>query len=314
MTTDGPPIATAPAPRARVPTSGGETRIDLLKGDRCCAKCGFNLHGQTIIREPHYDMLIVRCPECGTAAALQEYPTLTRMAWRLRMVLAAAWLGAMLLGMLFTGLILAALSEATATNVTQPYSNFANTEFTDWTQRNATSAVNNNTNNWWTGNTQLQQWWDGYPPPKLFADFGGWSKLNWRGLFFWIYVAFAFIPIGAVWSVVFARLRGVRLAAILCLIPAITALIYGITLADWPSAFFVYSAHQLVEQQIAWLPTLMTVAVGGLCLIIGALIGRPIARAFLRFTLPARLLAAFSFLWIVDGKPLPKPTPPKSPL
>ena len=67
------PASAAPAPSAGHRGPGPETRVDVLSGDRCCARCGFNLYGQTIIREPHYGLLMVRCPECGTAAAMQEY-------------------------------------------------------------------------------------------------------------------------------------------------------------------------------------------------------------------------------------------------
>jgi len=63
-------------------------RVSVLVGDRFCATCGFNLVGQTVVREPHYHMLMVRCPECGTAAAMQEYPMLGRWANRWARVLA----------------------------------------------------------------------------------------------------------------------------------------------------------------------------------------------------------------------------------
>jgi hypothetical protein len=67
-----------------------ERRVSVLVGDRFCATCGFNLVGQTVVREPHYNMLMVRCPECGTPAAMQEYPLLGRWANRWARVLAVA--------------------------------------------------------------------------------------------------------------------------------------------------------------------------------------------------------------------------------
>ncbi|HRQ73949.1 MAG TPA: hypothetical protein PLU35_13065, partial [Phycisphaerales bacterium] len=79
MKTDTPPAAEA-------------QRVAMLTGDRLCAACGFNLHGQTIVREPHYGMLIVRCPECSGVAALQEYPALGRWAGRWAGAMAALWL------------------------------------------------------------------------------------------------------------------------------------------------------------------------------------------------------------------------------
>lgn len=67
-----------------------DRRVSLLVGDRFCIACGFNLVGQSVVREPHYNMLMVRCPECGTAAAMQEYPLLGRWASRWARVLAVA--------------------------------------------------------------------------------------------------------------------------------------------------------------------------------------------------------------------------------
>ncbi len=65
-----------------------ERRVSVLVGDRFCAACGFNLVGQTVFRETHYNMLMARCPECGTPAAMQEYPMLGRWANRWARVLA----------------------------------------------------------------------------------------------------------------------------------------------------------------------------------------------------------------------------------
>ena len=59
-----------------------EERVSVTYGDRLCTHCHYNLIGQPVLREPYYSMLIVRCPECGTVAAMQEYPQLGRWANR----------------------------------------------------------------------------------------------------------------------------------------------------------------------------------------------------------------------------------------
>lgn len=74
------------------PTSGSEQRVSILVGDRLCVSCGFNLHGQHIVREPRYSMLMVRCPECGTVASLQEFPLLGKWMTRWAALLAVIWL------------------------------------------------------------------------------------------------------------------------------------------------------------------------------------------------------------------------------
>lgn len=69
----------------------GET-LGQIQTDRACIGCGFNLFGQTIVRDEHYGMPIARCPECGRVCALQEYPGLGVWARRWSSVLAAVWL------------------------------------------------------------------------------------------------------------------------------------------------------------------------------------------------------------------------------
>jgi hypothetical protein len=68
-----------------------EQRVSTVTGDRLCTTCSYNLVGQMVLREPHYGLLIVRCPECGTVASVQEYPLLGRWANRWGAVLAALY-------------------------------------------------------------------------------------------------------------------------------------------------------------------------------------------------------------------------------
>lgn len=72
--------------------SSSEQRVSVLMGDRLCVSCGFNLHGQHVVREPKYSMLMVRCPECGTVASLQEFPLLGKWMARWAALLAVIWL------------------------------------------------------------------------------------------------------------------------------------------------------------------------------------------------------------------------------
>jgi len=63
---------------------------ETLQGDRLCMQCMQPLAGRTIEREPASGLLFVRCGECGTAAALFEYPTLSPWLPRIKSVLAAS--------------------------------------------------------------------------------------------------------------------------------------------------------------------------------------------------------------------------------
>ena len=65
--------------------------LGVIRGERYCTACSFPLLGQPVTRDPRYNLLIVRCPECGTAASLLEYPNLSRWATRLAALLAVVY-------------------------------------------------------------------------------------------------------------------------------------------------------------------------------------------------------------------------------
>lgn len=71
-------------------------QFDEIRADRACIGCGFNLFGQTVTKEDHYGLAICRCPECGTVAALQAYPTMTHWVNRFRALIAAVWIALLL--------------------------------------------------------------------------------------------------------------------------------------------------------------------------------------------------------------------------
>ncbi|MEM8757010.1 MAG: hypothetical protein AAGF47_04425 [Planctomycetota bacterium] len=94
-----------PAPEQLVQRAGEQAgervgeRVGEITGERPCVACGYSLRRQPIVREPNYGLLIARCPECGTVAALQEYPALAAGALRLR-TLAALGLLLVVVGLL----------------------------------------------------------------------------------------------------------------------------------------------------------------------------------------------------------------------
>lgn len=297
-------VAPKPEPSAIPPNrhASTEQRIGVLAGDRCCAGCGFNLFGQIILREPHYGLLMVRCPECGVPAAMQEYPTLTRVAGRLRALLAAAWIVAVLGGLAITGAIVYGFADMTSSSVLSPYTATANSAWSTWSRANQTTAQQAA---WWGNYQAMETWWMQLPPSALFKEFGGWSKLNWLGLLKWVFAAAALVPIGVVWSVALPRLRGVRMAGVLMAPVVFAAALVADDMISTGSLWFT-SLETLIRRQVGWPSAALTLAFGGVCLMVGAMVGRPIARALLRLVLPARLLATFSFLWIVDGLDMPR--------
>ena len=86
-------------------SSSSEMTVGRIDGVRPCLHCGHDLHGQAIVREAAYGLLIARCPECGTVAALSEHPRLGIWGKRL-----GATLMATMLTMLIPLLLLTALA------------------------------------------------------------------------------------------------------------------------------------------------------------------------------------------------------------
>lgn len=39
--------------------------VAFVEVDRFCAECGYNLHQQSVMRQPETQLLVCRCPECG---------------------------------------------------------------------------------------------------------------------------------------------------------------------------------------------------------------------------------------------------------
>jgi hypothetical protein len=62
----------------------------------------------------------------------------------------------------------------------------------------------------------------------------------------------------------------------------------------------------------AWGMSVLAIVVGlqTICIFVGELVGRPIARIVLQVLLPARLRQYLSFLWFIDGKSPPAPQVP----
>lgn len=111
-----------------------DERVSTLVGDRLCIGCGFNFAGQPVVREPHYKMLIVRCPECGTVASLQEFPVLGKWASRFGSILAAAWLLAMLFLMLGTAGAIFGMSVGVSTAASSPLTEYLSKEHSRWSK------------------------------------------------------------------------------------------------------------------------------------------------------------------------------------
>lgn len=284
-------------PRDAAPEAQRDERVSILCGDRQCVGCAFNLSGQPVVREPHYRMLIVRCPECGTAAALQEYPALGKWAARWAAIAAGLYLLVLLAGMFAAGgagfgFCMAATDELAST----------------------------------VGLTIAeQQVRDGIAPPGYGSSPRGatsWDPINpgwlakqdldalrrrvapWPTVVipqaapFWASAALVAACFGVVTSVALMGVSRWRLP--LSTIPP-AALAAFFCWQQWLGMGNGGGAHNLAERMIGpgvWGATIgvLMVAMG-----VGAMIGRPVARRVVRALLPPRLVGSFSMLWTCDG-------------
>ena len=284
----------------RAPVVGEESRIGELVGDRPCAKCHFNLAGQTIVRERYYGMLMVRCPECGTPAALQEYPLLGRWADRLGFVLAGLWL-LVVIGLVgLSALAVWGTSETMVRQMTGPYTMFCQKVWTDYTTGSGPP-------NPYANYQQYQQWWEGLDKKKLFVDAGGWGgAVAWSTLWFVFDILLLMGGLGAVMAVAMPHLRWKGRVALALLVGALAGVFWWMSETMMRNPYSYYGGAW--EAWRALFPVLGPLAggIGLACLLVGLCVGRPLARGLVVLLLPPRLRGPLAFLWRADGKPMPK--------
>jgi hypothetical protein len=279
-----------------------EARICELVGDRACAKCSFNLSGQSVVREPHYGMLMVRCPECGTPAALQEYPLLGRWANRFGYLMAGAWLAIMITIVSLAALAIWGMSEEMTQQLATPYTQHVQKVWTEHV--NGSGPPNPYA---YTNYQQNQQWWDALDKRQLFADAGGWlGAVAWGALWFMLDMLLVMGSIGAILAVVMPHLRWKGRAVLTLFITALAASFAWVSMSMNQNVYSYYggvwnSWHELY-------PALFPLSAGFALafLFLGMCVGRRIARALILLLLPPRLRGPLAFLWRADGKPTPR--------
>jgi hypothetical protein len=67
--------------------------VAYIETDRYCEHCGYNLRTQPVVREPHTQFLVARCPECGRFHPAAEHTSAGRL-WlrRLATLLLFLWI------------------------------------------------------------------------------------------------------------------------------------------------------------------------------------------------------------------------------
>jgi hypothetical protein len=306
-----------------VPTALAETRVSEVRGDRLCLRCGFNLHGQTILKEPHYGLFIVRCPECSAVTALQEYPVLGRWAKRWGFVLATAYV------LLVVGLVIAAglaaggFSTAMAMEHSNSVCNDIVSRHRAWFDKtgqlqlaisssplnaNLANMTNNYVQNWGPFAAINTDWWTTTGRDEVLAARStGIMSLRGEVLAGCIAACVAALAVGAISAVIMPGLRRARLLVV----PIVVTIIGVVLIVVIPDAISFrlpawlpgYVASGTLAPEVM-IPHLRFMLLGALLVFItlGMFMGRPIARGLIRLLLPPKYASAFSFLWESDGQ------------
>ncbi len=284
----------------------------LVTGDRICTKCSYNLIGQQVVREEHYSLLIVRCPECASVTSVQEYPLLGGWAVRWGVVLAALWC-LLLIGMwpassgIICGMSLAVGDEASRTyarhleglhtasrpQTAGPAAPVASTIIT--TPGGTTIQTS------FAGSAGFDTWWGQQDHQAVLAASGGWrGAVNGEAFLFLIPTVCLLFAVGWLWSVFLIQLRRPWL------------LVWAVAIVGLACVFLLVPILELHLQMASWSRTaarqeLALPAVGiGLVFCIAALVmglwfGRPLSRLIVRGLLPPRLRSSLALLWTAEG-------------
>jgi hypothetical protein len=304
-----------------------EERVATVTADRMCTKCSYNLVGQMVLREPHYGLLIVRCPECGTIASVQEYPLLGRWANRWGAVLAALYFIFLLSLWPGSSAAIMGIALGTAEEAAYPYSQYisalhqAANQGAQPPQGTTTTpalptppgAVNpqiiTRIISGLSSSDDFEDWWAQQDPSALFAQAGGWrGAVDWRVLFIWIPAGLTAFAIGWFWSVALLEFRR-RWTCLWGAMIILLALLFGLgPCTEWLAGDVTY-ARMAARQQISPGIFLATIVVCVPALLGGLAVGRSITRGLVRAFLPPGLRSSLALLWTAEGLAPPRGRP-----
>ncbi len=294
-------------------TSGKEERVSTLVGDRLCTKCGYNLTGQPVVREPHYGMLIVRCSECATVASVQEYPLLGRWAGRWAMLAAAMWFAASTVFLFATGSAIIGSAMAVVETASRPLALAIAEHQLVWLKEQDPNSLGPQLQ--WQISMGAQtyvtldlNWWATQDPAALLVEAGGWTGgADWSALGVWGWFSVYILAAGCFWAVLLAHLRR-KWLVLFSILPVGIASLFAIAIyaGDTTAAGGWVTAMTVAEQQLGPLFCGLSIAFALIPLNLGLIFGRPLTRLLIRALLPPRLRNSLALLWTTDGLDPPR--------
>jgi len=284
----------------------------IVTGDRFCTRCGYNLIGQQVVREEHYSLLIVRCPECATVASVQEYPLLGGWGVRWGVIMAVLWFIALIAWWPGSSGIICGMSFAVTDEATRDYYHHLQqlqadheAQATGQTPSNTIRTITTPSGTIRIGGTSSSgsfgKWWEQQDHAALLADAGGWRGVI-EGDAFLILIPTALLVFGVgwLWSVCLIQLKrrwlivcgaAVMLLAVIFAVPLVVE--WQVHAATWAR----YAANQQLGTPV------LAICMGS-CLIplgLGLWLGRPLTRITVRALLPPRLRSSLALLWTAEG-------------
>ncbi len=311
---DQPPDSDATQTATRDPV------VSTVIGDRCCTACGFNLIGAPIIRESHYSMLIIRCPECGTCAAVQEYPLLGRWTRRFAALMAAMLLLVMLGAAAGSvGLVQVQswwLGEEASWDLAGRIGRTHDAWFGELptTERDRILRQYPLGRGWMGGNqfsAVLVEWWESEGDRSVYTSgVGFWSEFDPQSLQVVPWLVLTSLGIGAFWSIALVYQRRIVVMILVCVFAIVGGAIVGFgqwhlyDMSSYLGQGWRY-AYSLAYERVGVPVAIAAAALMLVFMCIGAWLGRPVTRFAVCLLLPPRLRGPLAILWTAEGKAPP---------
>ncbi len=154
---------------------------------------------------------------------------------------------------------------------------------------------------------QNQKWWEDLDKKQLFADAGGWGgAISWRALWFGLTMIPLIGGLGILLAIVMPHLRTKGRFALVLVVGGLAGIFSWVSESVNTNTYMYYGGWGMAwkDLNIVLLPVSLGIAM--LCLCLGVWVGRPLARGLVLLLLPPRLRGPMSFLWLADGKRMPR--------
>jgi len=294
MNDDETPSADSAGAEPTAPVRESETVVSTIVADRMCSGCGYNLVGQNVLREPHYRMLVTRCPECGAYASVQEFPLLGIWSRRLGFFVAAIVIVLMVLALPATSASLWGMSESARQLRQSAVADRIWKEFHNVREEDPDAT-------WNKLQTDFAQWFETFPQSERVRLARPWSPLSPPEAATLLLTTLFTIGFGLIWAALLsgrgavARLIWWMLITALLSLFITTAILQVIRDSGLTATGRGFVSHRSMADAIV-APRILPAAAAFHCLILLAIIlaGDRITPLLIRILLPLRMQRLFT--------------------